>query len=350
MYDPIVSVPYDLTRTKSHDLGGHRRPTRGGSLLFSISQPVPDDLCDPRPSVACRTAWNLSRSEDFTRFFHNWLDGLVTALIWAVMAFLAAMVIRYYLHRLITRITGRIATGTMPGRGRARDEGASTVLMRERRRQRMETLSSVLRSIASVVIYGVALFTVLGEVGLNLTPILTGATVVGAAVAFGAQNTIKDLLAGLFMLLEDQYGVGDVVDTGSAKGTVEAVTLRITRLRDVNGVVWYVRNGEITRLGNESQNWGRALLDVPVAADQDVDEIRRLLQETADGLVADPEWEEMILEEPSVWGVQALTNDAVVVRITIKTAPNQQHKVTRELRARVKRAFDEAGVMLGSLA
>ncbi|GAA0946733.1 mechanosensitive ion channel family protein [Actinocorallia libanotica] len=300
--------------------------------------------------MACRTAWNFSRSEDFTRFFHNWLDGLVTALIWAVLALIAAMVCRYYVHRLITRITGRIATGTMPGRNRAKPEGTATVLMRERRRQRMETLGSVLRSIASVVIYGVALFTVLGEIGLNLTPILTGATVVGAAVAFGAQNTIKDLLAGLFMLLEDQYGVGDVVDTGSAKGTVEAVSLRITRLRDVNGVVWYVRNGEINRLGNESQNWGRALLDVPVAADQDVDVIRKLLQETADVLVADPDWEEMILEEPTVWGVQSLTNDAMVVRITIKTAPNQQHKVTRELRARVKRAFDEAGVALGSLA
>ncbi|GAA2738090.1 mechanosensitive ion channel family protein [Actinocorallia aurantiaca] len=322
----------------------------GRVLLFSIGEPIPKDICDAKPSVACRSAWNLSRSEDFTRFFHNWLDGLVTALMWAVMAFLLAMVVRYYLHRLITRVTNRIALGTVPGRTRAKPQTTAAALVNERRRQRMETLSSVLRSIASVVIYGVALFTVLGEIGLNLTPILTGATVVGAAVAFGAQNTIKDLLAGLFMLLEDQYGVGDVVDTGSAKGTVEAVSLRITRLRDVNGVVWYVRNGEINRLGNESQNWGRALLDVPIAPDQNVDDIRKLLQETADALVADPDWEELILEEPSVWGVQALTNDAVVVRVTIKTAPNQQHKVTRELRARVKRAFDEAGVSLGSLA
>lgn len=300
--------------------------------------------------MACRSAWNLSRSEDFTLFFHNWLDGLVTALIWAIMAVVMAMVVQYYLHRLITRITNRIALGTVPGRTRTRPQSTATALVNERRRQRMETLGSVLRSIASVVIYGVALFTVLGEIGLNLAPILTGATVVGAAVAFGAQNTIKDLLAGLFMLLEDQYGVGDVVDTGSAKGTVEAVSLRITRLRDVNGVVWYVRNGEINRLGNESQNWGRALLDVPIAPDQNVDDIRQLLQETAEALAADPDWEALILEEPSVWGVQALTNDAVVVRVTIKTAPNQQHKVTRELRARVKRAFDEGGVSLGSLA
>lgn len=326
-----------------------------GSLLFSLfsmDEPLPKDACDLKPSVACRTAWNLSHSEDFTRFFHTWLDGVVTALIWAVIAFVMAIVIRYYVHRLITRITDRIAVGTVPGRLRARsaDGGGSALLLNERRRQRMETLGSVLRSIASVVIYGIAFFTVLGEIGLNLTPVLTGATVVGAAVAFGAQNTIKDLLAGLFMLLEDQYGVGDVIDTGSAKGTVEAVSLRITRLRDVNGIVWYVRNGEINRLGNESQNWGRALLDVPVAPDQDIDDIRELLQTTADTLAADPDWETMVLEKPSVWGVQALTNDAMVVRVTIKTAPNQQHKVARELRARVKKAFDEAGVTLGSLA
>lgn len=314
-----------------------------------MDQPLPKDACDPSPSVACRTAWNLSRSEDFTRFFHTWLDGVVTALMWAVMAFLVALVVRYYLHKLITRVTARVAQGTMPGRLRERLDGSAHALMNERRRQRMETLGSVLRSITSVVIFGTAVFTVLGEIGLNLTPVLTGATVVGAAVAFGAQNTIKDLLAGLFMLLEDQYGVGDVIDTGAAKGTVEAVTLRITRLRDVNGVVWYVRNGEINRLGNESQNWGRALLDVPVAPDQDVDHIRDLLQITADELAADADWEELILEAPSVWGVQELTNDAVVVRVTIKTAPGQQHKVARELRARVKRAFDEAGVALGSL-
>jgi small-conductance mechanosensitive channel len=314
-----------------------------------LDQPLPKDVCDPSPSVACRTAWNISRSEDFTRFFHTWLDGVVTALMWAVMAFAVALVARYYVHKIITRITTRMAQGGMTGRLREKLDGTTT-LMSERRKQRMETLGSVLRSISSVVIFGTAVFTVLGEIGLNLTPILTGATVVGAAVAFGAQNTIKDLLAGLFMLLEDQYGVGDVIDTGTAKGTVEAVSLRITRLRDVNGVVWYVRNGEITRLGNESQNWGRALLDVPVAADQDVDDIRKLLQQTADDLAADPEWEAMILEDPSVWGVQALTNDAIVVRVTIKTAPNQQHKVTRELRARVKKAFDEAGVSLGTLA
>ncbi|GAB2835644.1 mechanosensitive ion channel [Actinocorallia aurea] len=309
---------------------------------------MPDDVCDAKPSVACRTVWNVSHGEDLTLFFHTWLDGIVTALIWAFLAFSVALIIRHFVHRLITRITGRMANGAVPGRFRERLEGTQ-LLVHERRRQRMETLGSVLRSIASVVIFGTALFTVLGEMGLNLTPILASATVVGAAVGFGAQNTIKDLLAGLFMLLEDQYGVGDVVDTGTAKGTVESVSLRITRLRDVNGVVWYVRNGEITRLGNESQNWGRALLDLPVAPDQDIDEVRDLIQKAAEQLADDEDWKAFVLEKPSVWGVQALTNDAMVVRVTIKTVPNRQAEVARELRVRVKKAFDEAGIALGSL-
>ncbi|MDX6742893.1 mechanosensitive ion channel family protein [Actinocorallia sp. A-T 12471] len=310
---------------------------------------MPDDVCDAKPSVACRTVWNVSHNDEVTRFFHTWLDGIVTALIWAVLAFGVALAVRHFAHKVITRITGRMANGAVPGRFRERLEG-SQLLAHERRRQRMETLGSVLRSIASVVIFGTALFTVLGEMGLNLTPVLASATVVGAAVGFGAQNTIKDLLAGLFMLLEDQYGVGDVVDTGTAKGTVESVSLRITRLRDVNGVVWYVRNGEITRLGNESQNWGRALLDLPVAPDQDIDEVRDLIQKAADELVADKDWKTFILEDPSVWGVQALTNDAMVIRVTIKTAPNRQAEVARELRVRVKKSFDEAGIALGTLA
>ncbi|GAB3275778.1 mechanosensitive ion channel family protein [Actinocorallia lasiicapitis] len=316
---------------------------------------MPEGTCaragdEDASSVACRAVWNVSHNEDVTRFFHTWLDGLVTTLLWIIMALVASVVVRHFTHRLITKITEKVAEGTMSEKIRDRTRtifDGSPALLSERRRQRMETMGSVLRSIASVVIFGTAAFTVLGQMGLNLTPILASATVIGAAVGFGAQNIVKDLLAGLFMLLEDQYGVGDVVDTGSAKGSVEAVTLRITRLRDVNGVVWYVRNGEITRIGNESQNWGRAVLDIPVAADQDVDTVRDLLQQTADALAKETDWDEVIIEKPSVWGVQALNGDTMVVRVTLKTQPGRQGDVARALRIRVKRAFDEAGITLG---
>lgn len=312
--------------------------------------PVPG--CETKPSVACRMVWNISHNEDAARFYQTWLDGLVTGLMWIVLGFLIAWIVTRIAHRVITQVTMRIAEGTMSEKLREKSRtifDGSPALLSERRKQRMETMGSVLRSIASVVIFGTAFFTVLAELGLNLTPILASATVIGAAVGFGAQNTVKDLLAGLFMLLEDQYGVGDLIDTGPAKGTVEAVSLRITRLRDVNGVVWYVRNGEITRIGNESQNWGRAVLDIPVSPDQSVDEVRDLLQAAANEMHTDPDWEDIILEEPTVWGVQAMTNNAIVVRVTIKTLPGQQNDVARELRERVKKAFDKAGVVLGTV-
>jgi small-conductance mechanosensitive channel len=330
--------------------------------LFALSipfsdEPMPPGTCaagqnDDKASVACRTVWNITHNEDVTRFFWTWLNDLVTSLLWIFMALIIAMVVKSYTHRLITKITQKMAEGTMSEKIRDRTRtifDGSPALLSERRRQRMDTMGSVLRSIATVVIFGTATFTVLGQMGLNLTPILASATVVGAAVGFGAQNIVKDLLAGLFMLLEDQYGVGDIIDTGQAKGSVEAVTLRITRVRDVNGVVWYVRNGEITRIGNESQNWGRAVLDIPVASDQDVDSVRDLLQSTANALAAEPPWDEVILEEPSVWGVQALTSESMVVRVTVKTKPGRQGDVARALRIRVKKAFDEAGIVLGVL-
>jgi small conductance mechanosensitive channel len=301
--------------------------------------------------VACRVVWNLSHNPDFTGFFRNWLDGPLTALFWIIVIMVIALIVRVMTHRVISRVTMRMVEGTMSERVRERSRtvfDGSPVLLNQRRAQRARTMGSVLRSIASMVIMGVAFFSVLGQLGLNLTPVLASATVIGAAVGFGAQNIVKDFLAGLFMLLEDQFGVGDVIDVGGAKGTVEAVTLRVTRMRDVNGVVWYVPNGEIKKVGNESQNWGRAVLDIPVDIHEDVEKVKEILQKTADELAVAADWDEVVLEEPSVWGVQSMTGDALTVRIVLKTAPGRQADVSRELRERVKKAFDEAGVTVAT--
>ncbi|RJL22836.1 mechanosensitive ion channel family protein [Bailinhaonella thermotolerans] len=225
------------------------------------------------------------------------------------------------------------------------------ILLTERRRQRTETLGSVLRSIASILILGTAVLMMLQRLGFNLAPLLASASVVGVAVGFGAQNIVKDFLAGVFMLLEDQYGVGDVIDVGQAKGTVEAVSLRITRLRDINGAVWYVRNGEITRVGNESQGWARAVLDIPVAYTADVSRVREVLRETAVRMWEDEAYHgAVILEEPEVWGVEALSTDSVVMRVVVKTVPLKQWEVARELRVRVKQALDEEGFAVAAAA
>ncbi|GAA3927314.1 mechanosensitive ion channel family protein [Actinomadura viridis] len=313
---------------------------------------TPEAACQSRdPSVACRVVWNISHNDDFTRFFRNWLDRPLNTLFWIIVILAIALVLRVMAHRMITRITLRMAESTMSERVRERSRtvfDGSPALLNQRRAQRARTMGSVLRSIASIVIMGMALFSILGQIGLNLTPVLASATVIGMAVGFGAQNIVKDFLAGLFMLLEDQYGVGDVIDVGTAKGTVEAVTLRVTRMRDVNGVVWYVPNGEIKKVGNESQNWGRAVLDIPVDIGENVEKVKEILQSTADEMSVAPGWDEVILEEPSVWGVQALAGDAVIVRMVLKTAPGRQADVARELRERVKKSFDEANISVAT--
>src|SRR5262249_38486577 len=153
------------------------------------------------------------------------------------------------------------------------------------------------------------------------------AGIVGVALGFGAQSLVKDFLSGIFMFLEDQYAVGDAVNVGSASGTVEALGLRVTRLRDVNGTVWYVRNGEILAVGNMSQHWARSVLDVTVANDADIDRVRELLHEVANEVWEDPEYTDSILEEPEVWGVERWDRDGVVVRLVVKTAPSAQANI-----------------------
>ncbi|GAA4614514.1 mechanosensitive ion channel [Actinoallomurus liliacearum] len=316
-------------------------------------------MTDPTPkqpdhiTTGCRLTWNLTHNGDLAHWYHVWLDGSspITWTVKLILTIVIAYVLRRLTHKLITKVTMRMAEGTMPERLREKTRtifDGSPVLVSERRRQRAETMGSVLRSISSVIILGAATLTVLGYFGLNLTPFLASASIIGVAIAFGAQNLVKDFLTGMFMLLEDQYGVGDVIDVGSAKGTVEAVTLRTTRLRDADGVVWYVPNGEIKRVGNESQNWARVVLDVPVEYDVDLDKVRTLLSETASAMAAEPPWDEIILEDPTVWGVQALSNEAVVVRVVCKTAPGQQGDAARELRERLKKALDSAGLSIAA--
>jgi small conductance mechanosensitive channel len=213
-----------------------------------------------------------------------------------------------------------------------------------RRVQRAQSLGSLLKSVTTGLVFGVAGVMILAECGINVAPIITSAGVVGIAIAFGAQSLVKDFMSGVAMMLEDQYGVGDVVDLGEASGTVEAVGLRITRVRDVNGTVWYVRNGEIVRVGNMSQNWARTVLDVSVRDSEDIARVQQVLADVATGLWKDERFGKQILEEPEVWGVESLYPGAVVIRVALKTAPLEQWEVAREMRQRIKVRFDKEGI------
>jgi small-conductance mechanosensitive channel len=259
---------------------------------------------------------------------------------------LGGLILRWVLHRLVDRVIRRAEDGVLPqkvGRislGSSGHFGAPVNPGSTRRVQRTRALGSLLKSIVSGVVFAVMLTMILSEVGVDIAPIIASAGIIGIALGFGAQSLVSDFLSGIFMIFEDQYGVGDAVDLGEAVGTVEAVSLRITRVRDVNGTVWYVRNGEIVRVGNQSQNWARTVLDVSVAYDEDLAKVQRVLREVAHDLWEDDDFKGVVIEEPEVWGVEALTPDGVTVRVTLKTAPLEQWRVAREMRQRIKARFD----------
>jgi small conductance mechanosensitive channel len=273
---------------------------------------------------------------------------LLTSGLRILLILVIAVVVRWLLVRAVNRLVRRTVNANLSDRiveNRAtRVLASATGALSERRRQRTETLGSVLRSLVTFVIFGVALLMVLGEFRVNLAPLLASAGVAGVALGFGAQSLVKDFLSGVFMLLEDQYGVGDLVDTGEAVGTVEQVTLRITKLRDASGVAWYVRNGEIVRIANKSQGWSTAVVDLPVAYTENVERVIDIIRGVVQAMYAEDEWAQVMLEEPSVAGVEQITATTITIRVFAKTAPNQQWGVQRAIRERAKEAFDRAGV------
>ncbi|HVW43338.1 MAG TPA: mechanosensitive ion channel family protein [Amycolatopsis sp.] len=265
-----------------------------------------------------------------------------------VIILAVAFVIRWLLRKLIDRVTtiprnnGRKMPALLrPLRERAGDLLGPAVL--ERRRQRATTIGSVLKSLTSFIVLGLAALQILAELGLNLGPIIASAGIVGVALGFGAQNLVKDFLSGMFMMIEDQYGVGDVVDVGEASGTVEAVGLRITTLRDVKGTVWYVRNGEVLRVGNSSQGFANAVVDVPLSYTADVDRAVEVLTEAAARAVSTEPLSGDVLEPPQVLGVERVTPEGIEIRLTARTRPGKQWSVQRALRASVIGALEEAG-------
>jgi small conductance mechanosensitive channel len=302
--------------------------------------------CAADATTLCARVWELTGSP--------WLagnaGGLVETPARILLIAVVAVVTRLLLHRGIRRLTDRTATGSMPPLFRplrsrvtaARRDGGEQLLAR--RTQRAEAIGSVLRSFSSFVVLGIAVVLVLGELGIDLAPIVASAGVVGVALGFGAQNLVKDFIAGIGIILEDQYGVGDVVDLGEASGTVEAVGLRITRVRDAHGVVWYARNGEILRVGNKSQGYAQVVIDMPVAHDTDLERCRTVMQEVADAMHAEEEWSALLLAAPESLGAEDVTAQGVVMRVQVRSTSAAQWRVGRELRMRLTERFVAEGI------
>ena len=229
----------------------------------------------------------------------------------------------------------------------ATDVAATTgraLIVAERKAQRAKTLGTLFRNLITIILLTLMVLLVLGELGFDLAPLIAGAGILGVALGFGAQSLVADFLSGIFILMEDQYGVGDVVDVGDATGTVEEVQLRTTQLRSVDGSLWFVRNGEIMRVGNMSQDWSRSVLDVGIAYAADVPKAKAAMTKVGEEFASDPEYADSVLETPEVWGVEDLAADSVVLRMVVKTHPGTQWSAARVLRERIKQAFDEQDI------
>jgi small conductance mechanosensitive channel len=277
----------------------------------------------------------------------NWLaasaDWLLAKPLKILLILVVACVVRWLAKRAIDHMTaGKVPKRLQPLRERARVPRVAH--NNERRRQRAKTIGSVLNSVASFVVFGLAVILILGELGLNLAPIIASAGVLGLALGFGAQNLVRDFLSGMFMMAEDQYGVGDTVDVGEAIGTVESVGLRVTTLRDMQGTVWYVRNGEVLRVGNFSQGYAVAVVDVPIGYETDVDKALEIIGRTLTTAVGHDSMSEDVLEEPQLLGIDSVTAEAMTVRSTVKVRPGKQWAIQRSLRGKMIDALNDSGI------
>jgi moderate conductance mechanosensitive channel len=322
-------------------------------------QPIPliatlADACGADPTTVCRFVYDAFENDTLAR-----VADLMMRPLKAILILVAAWILNRIVRRTINRTVARLvadqeakaeeALVEAPGRLAALGDRALVRAQRladhaVRGKQRANTLGAILRSIAAIVIYTIAVMLVLGEFDVNLGPLIASAGIVGVALGFGAQSLVKDFLSGIFMLVEDQFGVGDIVDLGEASGIVEAVNLRTTKLRDVHGTLWHVPNGEVRRVGNKSQIWARVIIDADVAYDTDVDLASRIVKEVADEVWREQPPKATILEEPEVWGLERFGENAITIRLAAKVEPAEQWSTARIIRARLKKAFDAAGI------
>lgn len=303
------------------------------------------DACGVAPGSACRWVWDRTHNETLAKI----TDWLVARPLRIALILLGAYIVDRLVRRAIRKLVERITRESAEDLRRGGDGGDRLWLERirerdERARQRTLTLGAVLRSGASVIVFGLAALLCLGELDISLGPLIAGAGVAGIALGFGAQSLVRDFLAGIFIVLEDQYGVGDTVNLGEASGTVEKVTLRTTALRDIDGTLWVVPNGEIRRVANRSQRWARAVLDVRIDYDADLDRSLEVARQTAASFYDANADSGDMLEAPEVLGVESFLDGAAVLRITVKTEPGRQFVVARAMRVALKQGFDAAGI------
>jgi small conductance mechanosensitive channel len=310
--------------------------------------PELETACGTEPSWSCEFVFDLT---DGNRFLTQLSDTVISVVVILLAAFVLSLVARRYFGRLVARVMAPDKANAARQLQRLGEHATTFVAdpigisaPDPRRQARYQSISLVVGSTTAVVIWTIAGIMALGEVGVDLAPLIAGAGIAGVALGFGAQSLVKDCIAGLFMLIEDQYGVGDVVDLDEATGVVEKISLRTTVLRSVDGTVWHVPNGVVSRVGNLTQLWSVALLDVVVAYDCDLTAAREVVLDSARRLVESEPWSDVVLDEPQLLGVEALGADGITMRMTVKVEAGSQWGLQRALREAIKAALDEAGI------
>ncbi|MGH9118902.1 MAG: mechanosensitive ion channel family protein [Acidimicrobiales bacterium] len=302
------------------------------------------NACGDDPGFWCEQVFDWTGNAALAALANWLLDVPLRIAIIVLIAVVANRLVR----RAVRRLTDRIATDTQPDTPPGWIRKAPALIVpgtpSVRSAARARTVGGLLRSLASIVISTIAGMLILAELNINLAPLIASAGIAGVALGFGAQSLVRDFISGIFMMIEDQYGVGDVVDLGDAVGTVEHITLRVTRLRDVNGTLWFVPNGQVLRVANKSRSWGRAVIDIPVVYGTVIERAQAVISSVAETLAADDGWKDKVLEPPEVWGVEKLASDAITIRLVAKTDPAAVPEVQRELRRRIVEAFDAEGI------
>ncbi len=323
-------------------------------MVFAAQPDVPVDeglleACGETPTFFCEAAWDASQNQLVARG----ADWFVTRPIVAILILIVAALVNRWLRKLITATIVKVAARERLANSAFERVGldapnvlAPLTTTDPRTEQRGETLAVVARAVVSVVVWSVAMLMILGVFNINLGPLLAGAGIAGIALGLGAQSLVRDCISGFFIILEDQYAIGDEVDLGEAAGVVETITLRATTLRAPDGTMWSVPNGAIVRVGNQSKLWSRALLDVTVWYESDVDKAVALMTKVSAEVCALPEFADVVLDEPTVLGVQRMGPDGVVLRVVVRTAPGAQWTLMRALRLALKAAFEESGVLM----
>lgn len=294
---------------------------------MATAVPMSADECDGTGTRLCD--WVADRTGNKT------IADVVEWIVGPPLAIIVIVIVAWLLSRLATRIVSRVITRFIDDHLHVREP---------RRVSRANSIAGVVASVVRIAIWMLALFLVLGELGVDLAPLLAGAGVAGVALGFGAQSVVRDTLAGFFMIIEDQFGLGDWVDLGEASGTVEKVSLRVTVVRGLDGTVWHVPNGEITRVGNKTQLWSMAVLDVAVAPHSPIETVKSEVLATAIARVGEDDLVDLVIDTPQLLGVQTILPESISIRLLVKTAPGAHWGVQRQLREAIKRRLDELGI------